>query len=724
MIMKRNLLVFLLALMTSVPMLAQVEINEENFPDENFRNYLLENEDPILVKPDGRQNVNVIDNIYGINGYGKDDGVLSTEELNNIHVIRLENVKNFKGIELFPKLYVLICTGVTTETVNLPSSTLNLLHLQGSFKSVDFSASTSLHAIKLDAPLTSIDLTSLTRLSCLRLDNTNLTSIDLSSIQDPAYYCLMVGIYNPQKPITIAPPQPSARILRFNLSISNSKNTEFDFSTFSTYASTNGLGLDLIDNSNLTTLTFPTNKAVLTEILLHNNPNLTSLNVNDYTNLEVLSYRDNGFKSVDVRNNTALKVLECDGNGLTSLDVSNNAALIHLHCQNNLLTSLDLSSNPELRGLECNNNQLTELNLAHNTLLRTEDIEGTGQNNTADRFHTIGNTCFSQNDFNLERISIQNIGYLYTEAWIFTPSISLSPQILSKDYVAIHGRSKLGVKCNTNNGVLTSYGTCTAVTSSDDDNNYIVVADEANGKSDVHAPNSSIEYDYNTGYTGDYDEAKTMAVNIGTSAHGMYVHPETLRGSDNFYSGTLYLEFPARIPDGVQCYYATALDDNEDLVGLTEVTGTIPAHTAVIVKAPSEYKFFAFNESSDTPDAPTNNIIEGTIEGLSVTPGTVLTLGHNVDRSTGEYDNFGFWNYRGNWINPFRAYIPKSSLTAGAKNGFSLVFPEDGTTGIARLTNSDTAENGTWYTLSGIRLTAKPTAKGIYVNGGKKVVIK
>ena len=164
-----------------------------------------------------------------------------------------------------------------------------------------------------------------------------------------------------------------------------------------------------------------------------------------------------------------------------------------------------------------------------------------------------------------------------------------------------------------------------------------------------------------------------MAVNIGTSAHGMYIHPETLRGSDNFYSGTLYLEFPARIPEGVQCYYAKGLDDNEDLVGLTEVTGTIPANTAVIVKAPSEYKFFAFNESDETPTAPTDNIIEGTIEGLSVTPGTVLTLGHNVDRSTGEYDNFGFWNYRGNQISPFRAYIPKANLSAGAKNGFSPV---------------------------------------------------
>jgi hypothetical protein len=29
-----------------------------------------------------------------------------------------------------------------------------------------------------------------------------------------------------------------------------------------------------------------------------------------------------------------------------------------------------------------------------------------------------------------------------------------------------------------------------------------------------------------------------------------------------------------------------------------------------------------------------------------------------------------------------------------------------------------------WYTLDGRRLTGKPTAKGLYINNGRKVVIK
>jgi hypothetical protein len=32
--------------------------------------------------------------------------------------------------------------------------------------------------------------------------------------------------------------------------------------------------------------------------------------------------------------------------------------------------------------------------------------------------------------------------------------------------------------------------------------------------------------------------------------------------------------------------------------------------------------------------------------------------------------------------------------------------------------------NGEWYTISGLQLSQKPTAKGIYIHNGHKVVIK
>lgn len=605
---------------------------------------------------------------------------LTTAKINSTYKINVSNkgISSLKGIEYF------------TEVVDLIASGNNL---------------------------TTLDVSNLSKLRWLNLTNNNIASIDLS--HNTELRLLWINI----KKLSL---NKNTELL--SLSIWGSELTSLDLSNNNKLEH-----LYLEGNPNLVSLTLPTDPLALKAIRVLNCPLLNSLDVSRYTNLETLQYTGNGFKYVDVSDKAELLWLDCHDNGLTSIDVSNNPKLKVLDCYNNLLTSLDLSNNPSLKGLRCQNNLITELNLSQHPNLRTGSKTEDGTeieshfNCTLLEFRNYTGGNFPLTDYIVisYTVDVIQIGVTGMFNEVFDPlsvEVTPSPQNLRKDYVAIDGRSKLGVQCNTNSGVLANYGNCTMTTF--DGNNYIVVADEVRGKTDVHAPNSSVSYNYNTGYTGTYDAAKTMEVNIGTSAHGMYIHPETLRGSDNFYSGTLYLEFPARIPEGVQCYYAKGLDANEDLVGLTEVTGTIPANTAVIVKTPSEYKFFAFNESDETPTAPTDNIIEGTIEGLSVTPGTVLTLGHNVDRSTGEYDNFGFWNYRGNQISPFRAYIPKANLSAGAKNGFSLLFPEDGTTGIARMANSDAAEEGAWYTLSGTRISGKPTTKGIYVNKGQKVVIR
>jgi hypothetical protein len=44
-------------------------------------------------------------------------------------------------------------------------------------------------------------------------------------------------------------------------------------------------------------------------------------------------------------------------------------------------------------------------------------------------------------------------------------------------------------------------------------------------------------------------------------------------------------------------------------------------------------------------------------------------------------------------------------------------------TGIGVLTVDD-MENGSWYTVDGRKLQGKPTAKGLYIINGRKVVVK
>ena len=82
-------------------------------------------------------------------------------------------------------------------------------------------------------------------------------------------------------------------------------------------------------------------------------------------------------------------------------------------------------------------------------------------------------------------------------------------------------------------------------------------------------------------------------------------------------------------------------------------------------------------------------------------------------------------------MNACRAYFQlKQGLTAGEPaNGvraFVLNFGDDETTGIISVYDSGFMVNGSdaWYSLDGRKLSGKPSVKGVYVNNGRKVIIK
>ena len=87
-------------------------------------------------------------------------------------------------------------------------------------------------------------------------------------------------------------------------------------------------------------------------------------------------------------------------------------------------------------------------------------------------------------------------------------------------------------------------------------------------------------------------------------------------------------------------------------------------------------------------------------------------------------------------IYAFRAYFtlngfeagPASSSAPAAVRAFVLNFGDgDGATGIISIDNGQLIIDNSmdaWYSLDGRRLTGKPTASGIYINNGNKIVIK
>lgn len=77
----------------------------------------------------------------------------------------------------------------------------------------------------------------------------------------------------------------------------------------------------------------------------------------------------------------------------------------------------------------------------------------------------------------------------------------------------------------------------------------------------------------------------------------------------------------------------------------------------------------------------------------------------------------------GTHIKPFRAYL-RINTTSSAPEYLSINWG-DGTTSIIPLEKDQVRQDPDgWYTISGFRLPAKPTAKGLYINNGNKVVIK
>ena len=191
---------------------------------------------------------------------------------------------------------------------------------------------------------------------------------------------------------------------------------------------------------------------------------------------------------------------------------------------------------------------------------------------------------------------------------------------------------------------------------------------------------------------------------------------------------TLFLDFDAQIPSGVEAvYYCTGLDDDEavpttDKTHAVQISSSqlIPAKTGVFVKASKgKYKFEEPQSSYYTPAIIRGNILEDTSKEKTVEPHSALTLGYGKKNET-----LGFWWYTGTEIPANRAYIPGEALESatGDVKGITIVFDDE--TGISLTPNPSPQGEGSWFDLQGRKLEGKPTQKGLYINNGRKVLIK
>jgi hypothetical protein len=198
-------------------------------------------------------------------------------------------------------------------------------------------------------------------------------------------------------------------------------------------------------------------------------------------------------------------------------------------------------------------------------------------------------------------------------------------------------------------------------------------------------------------------------------------------------------------------------DGTTDIVKMKEVTTALVANTPYIFEPSADCTAIDFGQqtiaaspSASTSTSGTSNefTFQGTYnykkwqEGADeLTAGIYGFLAKEWNNHASGYFLKGVANTT---IKPFRAYLkytgtadltntdPATNATRGSTRSGSLpevieiewVNAKGETTGIRSIDNGQWIIDNSWYSLDGRRLNGKPTKKGLYINNGKKVVIR
>lgn len=246
-------------------------INENNFPDDNFRSYIKN------YKAGGRD-------------------VLTVEERSNVDRIEVEgwNISSLEGIEAFPNLKELKCGN-------------------NSIQNLDLRQNPKLETLKCNKnQLTQLDLSKNPQIHYLYCSDNQLEQLDVSHLKLDYLYCSN----NKLEQLDVK----NSKWLR-ELDCSKNRLTELDVDV------THKPNLVRVEcqNNQLTSLILGENKGLTKLNCAHNQ--LTQLNLNNMIFLEELNCSNNQLTVLDVSDSPELTKLVLKNNHLTSLNLDNNPKL-------------------------------------------------------------------------------------------------------------------------------------------------------------------------------------------------------------------------------------------------------------------------------------------------------------------------------------------------------------------------------------------------------------
>ena len=365
--MRQKLLLALLALLTASTAWADVEINETNFPDANFRNW-------------------VLGQTYGA------DGVLTESEIAKVVNIEVDskNIESLKGIEHFTALKSLSCyyNKLTGLDVSKNTALTNLSCSNNSLRTIDLSGNTALNYLHCqNNQLTTLNVSACKKLSglecyCNQIKDEGMDSLVESLPNVNNRYMNVIYSYNMGEQNVMTKSQVAAAKAKgwiplwkpgnnwqeYEGSEDPADGVEINVENFPDEAFREWLlGQEYGADGVLTDEEI----AGITELDLSGHWISSLKGIENFTALEKLSCGFNYLESLDVSGCTELRELDCQFQycGLKKLDVSKNTLLVELCCSTNQLTKLDVSKNTALTRLLCSDNQLTSLDVSQNTAL-------------------------------------------------------------------------------------------------------------------------------------------------------------------------------------------------------------------------------------------------------------------------------------------------------------------------------------------------------------------
>jgi hypothetical protein len=178
---------------------------------------------------------------------------------------------------------------------------------------------------------------------------------------------------------------------------------------------------------------------------------------------------------------------------------------------------------------------------------------------------------------------------------------------------------------------------------------------------------------------------------------------------------TLSLPAATEIPSGVKAYVG-AYDATANTLKLTQLEKVIPANTGVIIEGAADKYAFVVTEEEST--ATSDLLGNATADAVTITPeeGEAILVLDQVN------EQLGFYNWKSGVIPAYKAYLKVK--TASEAPAVRIVYGDEpgNVTGIENVRTAQSV-SAPIFNLAGQRVVSR-TAPGLYIQGGKKILVK